>query len=152
MNNFSETQKNSIFSKTLPTVFFRYLIEKWDGECFINVCNNLGKTALHEAAQNCFHQTVQYLLQHGMSYLLWGHFWSRNFHYINVIYCNYKFYSYILQWDWAGFLRGSLILRQFGTHLFQILGTGTEVLPSPCRPMLGWCLETGHNSCIFHHF
>lgn len=66
MNNFSETQKSSIFSVTLHTVFFfRYLAEKWDGECFINVCNNLGKTALHEAAQNCFHQTVKYLLQHG---------------------------------------------------------------------------------------
>lgn len=48
-------------------VFFRYLIERCEGQCFINVCNNLGKTALHEAAQNCFHGTVQYLLQHGRS-------------------------------------------------------------------------------------
>jgi len=72
VNNFSETQKSSMFSITLHTVFFRYLIENWDGKCFINVCNNLGKTALHEAAQNCFHHTVQYLLQHGMSYLFWG--------------------------------------------------------------------------------
>ncbi|XP_023710593.1 ankyrin repeat domain-containing protein 16 [Cryptotermes secundus] len=43
----------------------RYLIEKWDGEHLINVYNNLGKTALHEAAQNCCHRTVNYLLQHG---------------------------------------------------------------------------------------
>jgi hypothetical protein len=71
VNNFSDTQMSSIFYIPLHPVFFRYLIETWDGECFINVCNNLGKTALHEAAQNCFHQTVKYLLQHGMSYLFW---------------------------------------------------------------------------------
>jgi ankyrin repeat protein len=42
-------------------------VERWEGQCFINVINNLGKTALHEAAQNCFHGTVQYLLERGVS-------------------------------------------------------------------------------------
>jgi len=50
----------------LYVVFFRYLIEGWEGECFINACSNVGKTALEEAAQNCFHRRVEYLLQHGL--------------------------------------------------------------------------------------
>jgi ankyrin repeat protein len=62
----SNMRKSGIFNVMLHAMYFRYLIERWDGEYFINVCNDLGKTALHEAAQNCCHRTVKYLLQHGM--------------------------------------------------------------------------------------
>jgi hypothetical protein len=89
--------KITTFVILLHAVFSRYLIERWEGQCFINVCNNLGKTALHEAAQNCFPETVEYLLECGMCDFQNINLKSQLFLPAVTYYFNPEFYSYILQ-------------------------------------------------------